>query len=127
MEIKFLDKSNPLTPDLLSKLEEFDSEGISEYVTDPFTFEVAVVYNEDTPIAIGLLRVVEEYKIALDSNLSNNNKAMIVKAFLGEAKKRSKCNEAIVFVTKDKERFERFLKKHFKFKNREGIPLTLEG
>lgn len=126
MEMIFVDESNPLRESVIESIREFDSEGLLDYINDPFTFEIGVVYEDEKPIAFAILKVIEEYKIAIAENLHPRQKAVIIKEFMSEASIRRKSNEVVVFLTKGGEPYEQFLKRHFGFQSPDGIPLKLE-
>lgn len=126
MEMIFVDESNPLREEVIEEIRKFDTEGLLDYINDPFTFEVGVVYEDDKPIAFAILKVIEEYKIAIDERLSARHKAVIIRDFMSEASIRRRSNEVVVFLTKGGEPYEQFLKRHFNFHKPEGIPLKLE-
>lgn len=124
MDLVSIDESNI---DLIEDIRKFDAEDISSYTKDPFTFEkVAVLDDNGKPIALGILRVVEEYKIILDPKLSNRQKTIIIRELMTESRYRNRCNEVIVFITQGGEHYKNFLKKHFGFRERDGIALMKE-
>jgi hypothetical protein len=116
-----------VTPYLLHQIEKIDKEGLASYLQDPFTFVIVVLLNDDYKLlGVAFSRVVEEYKIILDPELSNREKALAIKEWMSVARDLTRCNEVVVFVTQGGEHYENFLKKHFNFKKREGTPLMLD-
>lgn len=113
--------------DLLNQVAEFDKEGLLPWVNDPFTFEKIAVFEDGKVIGLGLLRVVEEYKVIIDPSISNLKKAKVIKELMAESNHRSRCNEVIVFITNGGSHYAEMLKKHFGFENRDGITLVKEG
>jgi hypothetical protein len=111
---------------LLNQVVEFDEEGLLSWVGDTFTMERVAVLEDGRVLALGLLRVIEEYKIILDPKLKNTKKAAIIKELMEESTVRSRCNETIVFITRGGDHYVRLLKKHFGFTDREGIALVKE-
>ena len=124
MYLRSIDNNNK---SLLDNLKSSDSEGILDYVDDPFTFIIIAVFDEDdTIIGVGLQRVIEEYKIVMNNSVSNYKKMQAIDGLFGAVRSCIKSNEAIVLLTKDQERFKAILKKHYEFEEREGTFLFLE-
>jgi len=120
-------KQDELPPNLFEELEKIDLEGLASYLSDPFTFSIAAVYNEqDKLVAVGFSRAVEEYKLIVNPDSSSREKAIAIRDLMTLSTHLTKCNEVIVFITKGSEHYENFLKKHFGFHNRDGVPLALE-
>jgi hypothetical protein len=112
----------------LSQLEEIDIEGLMSYLNDPFTFTIALVYDEkDKIIAAGMSRVIEEYKLITNPLASSRVKSIAIRDLMTISTGLAKCNEIIVFVTRGEEHYENFLKKHFNFRKRDGVAMMREA
>lgn len=112
--------------DVVKKIQSFDSEHISDYFNDPFTFTVGVVHSDTDTVAVGIIRVVSEYKIIVNPTASNIHKAAAIKQLFIEAIHRTKCNEVLVIITKGGQEYEELLSKHFGFEKINGTPMRLE-
>ncbi len=126
--------NDKISDELISEIRKFDSEGISDYLSDPFTFTTGIVFadnnkndkNNEKIIAVGILRVVNELKVSFKSEISNISKAMALKLLLKEINKRMHCNEGIALITNGGNYYVDILKNHFDFQEDPGIFLRLE-
>ena len=124
-------KSNVPKEDI-KEIMRFDKEGITEFISDPFTFDVGIVKNESGKvIGVGITRVINEFKMALDDELPALQKANTLKLLMGNAIELAVCNEVLITLTlpeklRELERYKRIMEKHFGFYKDNGIVMRLE-
>lgn len=123
MILNIYTKIDQISPKELREMKEFDEENLSIYLNDPFTFHVGVIRNEGKVIAFGLIRVVTEFKMAINPELSNFKKAGIIKKLLDNAIELSPTNEIFASITKGSGHYINILSKHFHFDTDPGIPV----
>src|SRR5437660_11634222 len=131
MNIQIYPNINLINKEYLNDIEKFDDEGIISFFADPFTFNIGIaINNEGKVIGTGLIRVIDEFRMALDDNLSNMTKARIIRLLMKEALIKRSCNEAIVCISKPENNIESYselLKKHFNFYEDNNKFLRLES
>lgn len=103
-----------------------DNDCISTFINDPFTFVIGVMKSDSRVLGFGLIRVVNEFKMALDSGLTNTMKARTIHGLLSSAIKLSQCNEMIASITKGGDHYIQLLEKHFRFSVDPGVLMRLE-
>ena len=82
------------------KISEFDNEQIYQFTNDPFTFNSKIVLNDkDEILAAGFIRVVNEFKVTVNPNISNFMKAKVIDELIKYGLSNSQCNEIIVELT----------------------------
>jgi hypothetical protein len=119
--------TNNVPLDFVQKIAEFDDEGFSYYLRDPFTFNSAILFGSDGKIlGAGVIRVVNEFKMSLDPNLSNLQKAKALKILMKLALEHAQCNEILGVITKGGLSYTKILKDHYGFEFQPGILLKLE-
>jgi hypothetical protein len=127
MRIEFYTNTNLIDPLLLDELKVFDSEGILKFFNDPFTFNIGITFdNNNKIIGAGIIRVVNEFKMFIDPELSNIKKAAIIKILLDNAENLKQCNETIVEISKGGDHYIDLLVKHYDFYETSGQVLRLE-
>lgn len=114
--------------ELVNQVKDIDETGeIVTYLNDPFTFTTGIVSNKNNEIlACGLIRVVNELKVVIKSDIGTYAKTVALRLLLEEANKRMQCNEAIALITNGGDHYVNILKQHFKFYEDHGIFLRLE-
>lgn len=111
-----------LPDNIASRIREFDVEGLLDFCYDPFTFSIGVVFHEDGSIlGVGMIRVVNEFKMIINDKLQDYTKAKMIKMLLEEAKNLSQCNEIIVEITKGGPHYEAILENHFDFQPTQDV------
>lgn len=116
----------------LDEISKFDIENISDYLNDPFTFTNGIVYgSNDNVLGCGVIRVINEFKIVIDSKLPNYIKAKVLKLLLDKALKLKQCNEVIISLTQPEnfielQHYKDLIQKHYNFQEETGIVLRLE-
>lgn len=103
-----------------------DNDSICTFIGDPYTFTIGVLKNNKRVVGFGLIRVVNEFKMALDLDLTNFQKAQAINGLLKVAIKLSQCNEIIASITKGGDHYIKLLENHFKFSIDNGVLMRLE-
>lgn len=110
----------------LEQLRLIDNEKLVEFFNDPFTFNIGIVYEHGKILGFGLIRVVNEFKMSLDPNISEFSKAKTIKKLLDSACELSQCNEIIVEITKGGMHYIDSLVKHYNFYETKSTVLRME-
>jgi hypothetical protein len=56
---------NDIPPEVRQKIEEFDYEGIIDFIPDLYNFKIGIVYDDNQEImALGIVRAITEFKMA---------------------------------------------------------------
>jgi len=124
--LDLLSLQDRVNPKDLTQIHQFDDEGITYYLNDPFTFNKALVIEDNTIIGAGCVRVLNEFKMILNPDLSDYKKAKVLKLLMDEAIKKAQCSEILINVTKDIPRFSQRLITHYNTEIRPGFFLKLE-
>ena len=120
-------KGDSLPLGILEQIKQFQTEDISEYFSDPYTFDIGIITDEENKVlGVGIIRVVDELKMSLNNELSNIEKAIALKALLNEAIARRHCGEILVMITQGGEHYVNLLQRHFDFQEIKGIPMKWE-
>lgn len=118
----------PVPPKITENIRKFDREYISEYFYDPFTFDVGILSDSNSSgkiLGAGVVRVVNEFKIVLNPELSDFKKARIIEILMKTAKEKAQCNEIIVEITQGGGHYINLLINHFDFQPTYGEVLRL--
>ncbi|MEX0596830.1 MAG: hypothetical protein WD512_10040 [Candidatus Paceibacterota bacterium] len=119
-----------ITEEDKNKISVFDTDGVLDYTEDKFTLIQGIVKQEDEVIALGIGRIVNEFKISINPKFSNFQVAKAIKTLFEEAMdwaKKFGSNEILVIITKGGENYENLLIKHFGFEKVSGTPLRGES
>lgn len=123
-------KPKEISDSLLEQIKSIDSENITPYLTDPFTMITGIVTDEnDEIIAVGLTRIVNEWKLIVNKDKTPFELARGIKELAKQAIAYGNlhgANEVFATITQGGEHYEKILKKHFGFKDVEGTQLKLE-
>lgn len=121
------EKGESLPVDYIKQVEEFQSELIADFFHDPYTFSIGFVINEEGKVqGVGLIRVINEFKMQLNPELSNLTKVRVIKDLLNEAISRRHCGEILAMITQGGASYVGLLEKHFNFHRIDGTPLKWE-
>lgn len=105
---------------LLEKIISIDNENISSYLRDPFTQVNGVVSNDDGEIiAVGLIRIVNEWKVIINKDISKFEVAKAIRELGKQAMiigNQKGSNEVYAIITQGEDNYKELLKKHFGFK-----------
>lgn len=108
----------------------FDDEGIALYLNDPFT-QISGIIREDNDevVAVGILRMINEWKLIVNPLASHFEVSKAIKELSKQGM--TYClahgsNEIYARITKGGDHYTKLLKKHFGFKEANGILLKLE-
>lgn len=127
MNLRVYHKEEGIPENLRSQINDFQVERITEFFEDPYTFNIGIVTDEDDIVlGVGVIRVVNEFKMQLNPQLSNLSKARVLKSLLNEAISRRHCGEIIAMITQGGVSYEDMLIKHFNFQKMDGTPLKWE-
>lgn len=110
----------------LRDIINFDYDAVSNFINDPFTFNIGIVKYNGKVVGFGIIRVVNEFKLALDPKISNITKARAIKRLLNSAIELAQCNEIIASITNGGEHYVNLLEKHFRFYRDSGVLTRLE-
>jgi len=108
------------------EIASFDRENILPYTKDPFTLINGIVEDKDGIIALGICRIVNEFKVIINPNRKRMHIALAIKHLVEEAVSKCKAkgsNELFVIVTQGGIKYEKLLCKHFNFECIEGTTL----
>jgi hypothetical protein len=120
-------KGESIPQSYIDQVIGFQSEEISEYFKDPYTFDIGFVLDDEQRVlGVGLIRVIAEFKMQLSPSLSNPEKAIIVRDLMNEAISRRPCGEIVAFISQGGLSYELFLQKHFDFNKIKGTPMKWE-
>ena len=126
MLIELYTNSNAISKESINEIRSFDSENISDFICDPFTFICATVHSGDSIVGAGIIRVINEFKMTLNPKLSSFMKAKVLKVLIDEGIKRKQCNEIVVSITKGGNHYKDILYKHYGFEEDLGSLMRLE-
>ena len=119
----------PVPPKISEKIRKFDKEYISDYFYDPFTFDIGILSDSNSEgkiLGAGIIRVVNEFKMILNPELSDFKKARIIDILMKIAKEKAQCNEIIIEITQGGKHYINLLTNHFDFQKTYGEVLRLE-
>lgn len=125
MQLEIYQNLDSINKDDIEVLSKYDNEYLLQYLKDPFTFDVGIA-RDGNILGIGIIRVINEFKMLLNPNMTNFRKAKVIKMLLEEASKRSQCNEIIVEISKGGFHYEQLLVDHFDFQPTYGRVFRLE-
>ena len=111
------------------KIKSFNHNGVLSYASDPFTAINYLIEDEDGPIALGVVRIVNEFKMLIDESRPRNLRSEAIKHLIYQATefcREHASNESYIVVTGDSKSFENFLTKRFGFQKVEGSLLLKE-
>ena len=106
----------------------FDSERLLPYLDDPFT-TLAGIIEDDRPIAVGIVRLVNEFKIIVNPDISAFKKAKAINALMRAAiynTSQHGANEIYALITQGGEHYQELLSKHFEFYTPAGTLMKKE-
>lgn len=129
MKLEIYKDPNLINEKTLNQIKDLDDEGIANFIFDPFTFNAGIVKDEENVIGFGLVRVISEFKMVINSDLNKITKAKIIKFLMREALELKKTNEVIVSITKPFDGIEHYasiLQKHYDFREDPNLLLRLE-
>lgn len=112
-----------LTDKIINEIQLFDTENIIPYCSDPFTELNGIVFDEEDVVAVGVNKIVNEFKVIVNPaigrfRISQAIKALIIQAI--EDMKEKGSNEILAVVTQGGMPYEKFLERHFKFEKISG-------
>ena len=110
------------------EISKFDNEKIFNLVKDPYTFTHGIVLNdvEDLVLGLGIVRVVDEFKVVLNPSSTNLMKAKTLRYLLGYGITQMSTNEVIASITQGGDQYVNILEKHYKFYKDTGILVRME-
>jgi len=111
-------------------IESFDSENILPYAHDPFTLICGIVEDDEDFVALGVCKVVNEFKVIINPKVSKGKIAIAIDTLIKQAIKKCKAegaNEILAIITQGGESYENFLSKRYNFEKVNGTPLRLTG
>ena len=134
MQLKIYDNRTEDIPiGVLNEINKMDIEGISDYFSDPFTFNIGIVYDDinGKVLGAGIIRVINEFKMVIENNIPDIIKSKVLKTFTDKALELKQCNEVLISLTlpdniEEIEKYKELMKKHFNFYENDGIVLRLE-
>lgn len=124
METKLYSEFPP--QEQINEIKKYDKENISDFFSDPFTFNIGIATNGNEVLGAGVIRVINEFKIIINPTLSDFRKAKVINTLIKEAFKNAQCNEIIVDITQGGDHYINILNKHFGFQKAYGEVLRLE-
>ena len=126
MNIQIYDNFEQISDKTVDEIRKFDTEKISDYFYDPFTFVSGIVSNDDRVLAAAVIRVINEFKVVLRPDTHNYIKAKILRDLIKYGVDHMQCNEIIISITQGGEHYQKILEKHFGFYKDNGIVLRKE-
>ena len=107
----------------------FDSENILPYAHDPFTTLNGLVFDNNGVVALGICRLVNEFKVIINPNVGRLKIAVAINKLISSALvhcHKSGSNEIFVILTQGGIPYSKFLTKHFDFEKIDGIAMKKE-
>ena len=120
--IPFTPKDGEVILPYLSKMIEMEDLKIT---LDPFTYKSGIVEDKNKVIAVGILRLINEWKLIVNPKSSNYQIAKAIKLLTEQALKES-STEIHAIIDKGGEKYIELLKRHFNFREPEGSFLRME-
>lgn len=110
-------------------IEAYDEEKTLLYAKDPFVIVNGLVEDEDNVVALGICKLVNEFKLIVNPQASQIKKAAAIQKLIVEATKacrREGSNEVVSVITQGGKKYVNFLNKRYGFEELPGIPMRLE-